>query len=221
MESMYETIMHLPLFKGFTSEQVSDFLEKNKLEFANYASGETLLSDTDFVDRVGFVLSGELNVTTELQKGGIRIARHFGPCFWLMPEYLFGFSTCPHTHVETLGKTGMLWFGKEQFLTILDENYLCKLNYLNYLCYQAQSRYQIANALTEGSTFERWLTILLMSSIERRASDISIHASKQQLIKILKISESALQEDIVRLTRLKKIRYTNGVITVLNRREFY
>jgi len=218
---MYETIMHLPLFKGFTSEQVSTFLEKNKLEFANYSSGATLLSEKEDIERIGFIISGELDLSTELMNGKIRINRRLGQYFWLLPEYLLGYSTCPCTRVEAHGKTGMLWFGKEQFLRIIDGNYLCKINFLNYLCYQAQSRYQIARSLTSGTSFERWLTVLLMSAVERRASNIQIHIAPQQLARVLKIDEAALQADVIRLTRQRKIKYTNGILTVLNRREFF
>lgn len=57
--SMYEQIMSLPLFKGTTHDQISEFLEQTPIDIANYAAGMIVAEPFDECESVYFILRGK------------------------------------------------------------------------------------------------------------------------------------------------------------------
>lgn len=221
MTSMYDTIMFLPLFKGVTANDVSVFLEKTKLVFGNYDNDEVIISEGETIERLGFVVSGKVDVVTSLSDGKVVVRQSLGKGFWLEPESLFGYDRKSHCTVISNGKSGILWLTRDQLFELLAENYLCKFNYLNYLCYRAQCRQSTAEYMTMGNELERWLAVVLANTTERRALTVKIDVEFSCLAELLGIDEAKLRSQIQRLSRKKILRYVKGVFSIYNRRDYF
>lgn len=217
---MYDTIMQFPLFKGVTADQISDFLEKAELEFQNYTASEAIIRSGETVSRLGFVVSGEVKVINELSDGDIVVSQVLGKGFWLMADSLFGYTNSSSSLVESVRRSSVMWMRKDNFLDLIANNRLCMLNYLNFLCYKSQSRRDLIDSLQGGSLFERWLSSVLMCCTERRASSITISVSAEKLSSLLSLDAATLKEQMQKLSRQRKISFSDGLIKINHRREF-
>lgn len=221
MTSMYDTIMFLPLFKGVTEEDVSVFLEKTRLVFDNYNAGDVIIDKGEVVERLGFVVSGKVNVEMPLSGGKVIVRQTLGRGFWLEPESLFGYIRESRSRIVSNGKSGVLWLTRGQLFDVLEDNCLCRLNLMNYLCYRAQCRQLTAEYATEGRELERWLAIVLANTTERRAQTLRIEVEISVLAGILGLGESEVRAQILSLTRRKDLRYVKGVFNIYNRRDYF
>ena len=58
MDSMYEFLMELPLFKGVGFDKISEIIGTTKFHFLKYLEGETIVSAGDPCTHIRFVISG-------------------------------------------------------------------------------------------------------------------------------------------------------------------
>lgn len=213
--------MHYPLFKGMTTEQLSTILENLKLDFITYKDRETILGEGDNMTSLGFVVKGEVALDFELYDGKIMVRQILDRGFWLLPECLFGYRIDSPVKMQCIGYATIFWIGKKQLETLLKESDLCRLNYINHLCYISQTRYNTTNRVHFGTIFERWLSGILMSITERRAKRIELHVPQIYLAEILNITEAQVREQMQPMIRRGKISYTDNVIKVFNRRDYF
>lgn len=218
---MYDTIMYLPLFKGVTADDVSSFLERTKLDLRNYEDGNEIIPFDSVVERLGFVISGRVKVSTELAEGRVVVKQILGKGFWLLPEVLFGLVRESRSSIVSDGKTCVLWLTKEHVFELIAENYLCRVNYLNYLCYRAQCRHQCAEYMMSGTELERWLAVVLATTTERRAAAIKISVAFNVLASILGVDEETLKIQMQRFSRKRKVTYINGSLNIHNRKDYF
>ena len=56
METMFDTLLQLPLFQGLCHEDFTNILEKVKLHFTRHKAGEPLIKSGEVCDRIGTLL---------------------------------------------------------------------------------------------------------------------------------------------------------------------
>ncbi len=64
MDTMFDTLLQLPLFQGLAHEDFTSILEKVKLHFTQHKPGEIIAAYGDNCDRFIFVLKGGVSATT-------------------------------------------------------------------------------------------------------------------------------------------------------------
>ena len=64
METMYDTLLQLPLFQGLCHNDFTEILEKVKIHFAKYQAGDTILTQGDVCDKLVFLLKGKISSNT-------------------------------------------------------------------------------------------------------------------------------------------------------------
>ena len=142
MATMYETIMNLPLFKGLSHEQISAFLEKTNIQFSRYSDQDTIASASENVTELKCVISGtvkfihKINASltiTEIEKTNIILGA----------DKLFGMDTKYRYEAVAVGPVSTMVFSKQQYQNLLNAKSIFLLNYLNFLSYRAQIRYDI------------------------------------------------------------------------------
>ena len=62
MNTMYETLMNIPLFKGVSHDQISSFVEKTPLHFHTFNDGELVMGRNDLCSNVVCLLTGSLRI---------------------------------------------------------------------------------------------------------------------------------------------------------------
>ena len=64
METMFDTLLQLPLFQGLCHEDFTSILDKVKLHFIKHKVGETIIESGSPCKQLCFLLKGEVSIVT-------------------------------------------------------------------------------------------------------------------------------------------------------------
>jgi CRP-like cAMP-binding protein len=141
METMYDTMLKLPLFQGLAKDELTGILGKVKLHFTKLKPGDTILRAGQSCDKLVFVLSGEVASSTSPADQSYTITEIFHAPWLIEQQALFGLNTSyasthvAHTHVT------LLVVSKSFVLEELSQYPIFRLNYVNLLSHRAQWLY--------------------------------------------------------------------------------
>lgn len=139
MNTMFDTLLQLPLFQGLSHEDFTSILGKAKLHFIKHRPGETVVSHGDNCDRLIFILKGTLSATTPATDHSYLFTEHFtAPCL-LEPYSMFGMHTTFAATYTAVEETDTVCISKRFAMNELLRYEICRLNYLNILCNRAQT----------------------------------------------------------------------------------
>lgn len=136
--SMYETIMELPLFKGASTEDISSFLEKTKIEFKNYKAGDVIITEDEPVKVLKFMISGKAEVTASICGGEARVVTETEEMVAFGVSGLFGLTPHYVVSAKAKNKVSLMEFSKDSFIELLKINNIFLLNYANFLSHRVQ-----------------------------------------------------------------------------------
>lgn len=151
MMTMYEKLMMLPIFKGMNPEQMSVFLEKTHLEFNTHETGSVIVSRGGECDRLYCILSGRVQCIYPLSGNNVRLAAEYGSGKVIGLDRLYGMDTRYGVVVKALEECGTMSFGKSQYMSLIQSNQICTINYLNMLSYRCQRAVQAMERLLPAS----------------------------------------------------------------------
>ena len=90
MNSMYEILMELPLFKGVSRYKLSEIVGTTKFHFLKYLADETVVNAGDPCTHIVFIISGKLRVTIANSNNRFKVSQTLEAPNVLSPEFLFG-----------------------------------------------------------------------------------------------------------------------------------
>lgn len=216
MNSMYETIMSLPLFYGISTEHVSHFVGRTHLRFNNYKKGERIINAGETQDELSIILSGRAIISHINATGSIALEEVCGSGKVLGAERLFGlYKENPFTAIA-LEPTGVMSFSKEEYVTLLHNEPIYMMNYLNYLAVRAQRAQQLLINKTT-STIVDYIAKLLMNFTDPRGFSYRLRSSLKALSEVTNISENKILKQLYELNEKGLIRYEGEVIEVVER----
>lgn len=189
METMFDTLLQLPLFQGLAQEDFTCILAKVKLHFTKRKAGELIATAGDSCDQLFFLLKGEaISCTTSLDKAYSLTEYLQAPCL-LEPQSMFGMNTT-YTATYTAGAdTHTVSISKRFVLEELFKYEIFRLNYTNII----SNRAQVLSA-------RLWSTAT--GSLETRISRFILNRCERPIgRKLLKIKMEKLAE-ILNDTRL-------------------
>ena len=93
METMFDTLLQLPLFQGLAQEDFTRILEKVKLHFTKYKPGELLLKEGGACHELVFVLKGEIASSTSSADSSYCFTEYFPAPFLIEAHSIFGMKT--------------------------------------------------------------------------------------------------------------------------------
>lgn len=188
---MYETIMDLPLFKGVGKNHISQFLEKTHIDFRNFSGGELVAAPGEPVDKVMFLISGELFLVSKIGESGITIGETVVPGSVVGAERLFGLDKTFPCSVIAGSRASIMEFSKGQYIKLLQSDPIYELNFLNFLSFRAQRGKTVAGEFWRGDVHSRICQLILLAvdpSSERvvvRGTDSSLsrycHAREEDI----------------------------------------
>lgn len=136
MSTMYETIQGLPLFKGTTSEQISQFLEKTNVEFYNFNPSDILIEAGRQCTHIRFIISGIVKSYLKVAGGAAALCSLHGEGTVLCPSRLFGLYTEYDHEVIAITEGSLMQIRKDQYFNLIQSDPIYLLNYINYLSYR-------------------------------------------------------------------------------------
>lgn len=219
MVSMYDMIMDFPLFKGISRDHVSAMLEKTNVYFRRYGAGDNVCSAGDNSDRVGFLVRGEIMMSIRSIEVELRIVQTLGPGTVIGADTLFGWDTKMNADIVTLTACSIMYVSKEEYMSLLNDDPIYLMNYLNYLSLLAQqSRKAVRQHAGCGVTpvLSRWL----LSHTNRRSREIKILADVDTIVATCGKSYEETMDELRLLEDKGLIKLTPGSVEILSRLNF-
>lgn len=134
----YVLFSHLPLFQGMSLSEFDDVISRFRLDFSKVKADSNIVDDGQLVDRLYFVLKGDVDVVTfSDDKGYSLVEKMQVPCV-LQPERLFGLTQrySRSFHAET--ECQLLAIGKADIMLLTSTSEVFRLNVMNLLCTMVQ-----------------------------------------------------------------------------------
>ena len=108
METMFDTLLQLPLFQGLCHEDFTSILDKVKLHFIKHKAGETIIKSGNPCTQLCFLLKGEISIVTNAKENIYTVIEQIEAPYLIEPQSLFGMNTnyassyVAHTEAHTV-----------------------------------------------------------------------------------------------------------------------
>ena len=218
MDSMYEILMGLPLFKGVSYANISKVVESTKFHFLKYLDGETLVTAGETCTHVKFIISGKARLSIANADGRFKVSQTLSAPDVIAPDYLFGRATHYPCNATAIGPTGILQITKHDYVKILHSDPIFLFNFLNILSMNAQKAIDGVLALTNGSLEER-IAFWIVALTQRRGTDIVLSCRQRDLYSLFGVQRSSFMATLDSMKARGLIDYNQQEIKIISRPE--
>lgn len=198
MNTMFDTLLQLPLFQGLAQEDFTNILGKVKLDFTKHKAGEVIVKAGDTCSQLIFVLKGEVSSYTSSADASYSFTEYYQAPYVIEPQSLFGMNTSYVSTHTAQTETHTVSISKAFAMSELFRYDIFRLNYMNIISNRAQS---LNNRLWAKTA----------DNLEKRIGNfILTHTERLSGRKILKIKMEELAQ-VVNDTRMGVSRALNSM----------
>lgn len=206
MESIYDTLMSLPLINGVSPDRLNKIVSSTPLHFLKYLDGQTVIEAGESMTHLSFLINGSVRVTTSNETGRFSVGYTLSAPDVLVPDFLFGRSTCSPSTVKAIDTAGLIKIAKADYVAMLRSDKVLLFNYLNLLSAAAQTRIDGILSLTDGLLEER-IAFWIVALTQHSSRDILLSSRQRDLSAFFGVQRSAFTACIDSLVE-------RGIITV-------
>ena len=211
MDSIYEILMGLPLFKGVSRYKISEVVGTTRFHFLKYLAGETVVNAGDPCSHIIFIISGKLRVTIDNSTSRFKVSHTLTAPNVLAPEFLFGkvpFYPCSAVALEPVS---ILQISKKDYTKILNSDEIFLFNFLNSLSSNAQKAVFGILAITTGSLEER-IAFWIVSLTQPGSTDITLSCRQRDLYSLFGVQRTSFIATLDHMKEMGLIDYDNNEI---------
>ena len=140
MDTMFDTLLQLPLFQGLAHEDFTNILGKVKLHFTKHKAGSVLATADDDCTQLIFILKGEVAMQTTERHGTYSLIEYLQAPALLEPQSMFGMHTRhASTYTVASDEVHAVSISKDFVLKELWQYDIFRLNFTNIISNRAQS----------------------------------------------------------------------------------
>ena len=162
MNSMFDTLLLLPLFQGLAQEDFTKILGKVKLHFTKHKKREVIAAKGSPCRELIFVLRGEVSVTSASDAPAYSLTETL-PAPWVIePQSLFGMQTAYAADYVSTEETSTISIDKLAVINELFKYDIFRLNYMNMVSNRAQQLYERLWRSCTGTLEERIAAFMLL-----------------------------------------------------------
>lgn len=217
MDSMFDILAELPLFRGVTHERIASVVGTTRFHFLKYVAGNVIARAGESCTHVLFIISGNARISISNNDERFRIIQTLEAPDVISPDFLFGLSTVYPGTVTALDNISVVKVSKNDYLKILKSDEIFLFNFLNYLSMNAQKCVEGVLSMTNGSIEER-LAMWVVAMTQPSAKDITIECKQRDLYSMFGVQRSSYMAAIERLVKNDIIKYEPGIIKISDRR---
>lgn len=217
MDSMFDILMGLPLFRGVSHERMSKTVGEAKLHFLKYLPGETIFRTGQTCSSVAFIISGTVRINIANPDGRFSVSQSLAAQDVIAPDFLFGKITNYPGDVVAVDTVSVLLIAKTDYIKILHSDNVFLFNYLNLLSMNAQKAVEGILAVSTGDIAERiafWISALT----QPRSFDIHLECRQRDLVGLFGVPRTTLRAALDNLKEKGIIDYSLYGIDVKDRR---
>lgn len=141
METMFDTLLQLPLFQGLCHEDFTSILDKVKLHFIKHKAGETIIESDTPCTQLCFLLKGEVSIVTNSKENIYTVIEQMEAPYLIEPHSLFGMNTNYNSSYIAYTEVHTVSISKAFVLSDLFKYEIFRLNYMNIVSNRAQNLY--------------------------------------------------------------------------------
>lgn len=141
METMFDTLLQLPLFQGLCHEDFTNILEKVKLHFTKHKAGDVIVKNGTPCDQLIFLLKGEISLQTTSKDDLLTFMERAEAPYVIEPYSLFGMNQNFASTYVALTETHTISINKSFVLSGLLKYDIFRLNYMNIISNRTQNLY--------------------------------------------------------------------------------
>ncbi len=217
MDSMFDLLSEIPLFRGVTRERIAQTVGSTKFHFLKYNAGQTVAVTGENCTHLQIILSGKVRVSIANSDGRLVVEQTLSGPDVIVPDFLFGpVTVCPAT-VTALEEASVIKISKNDYVKILSSDNIFMYNYLNYLSMNAQKCVEGVLAMTSGSIEER-LAMWIIALTQPGGTDITVTCKQRDLNAMFGVARSSFIAALDRMADRGIITYVPGKISVTDRR---
>lgn len=220
MNSMYDILLDLPLFKGVGRETLSEMVTTTPLHFLKYDAGQIIVNAGDPCDHIKFIIGGSVRSSITNNDGKFTVSQNLSAPDVIAPDYLFGRSTHYPCTVTANDSAAILQIDKKEYLRILNSDKVFLLNFLNILSMNAQKGVDGILALTSGTLDER-LAYWILALTQKSGGDITLTCKTRDLYLLFGVQRSSFMTTLDSMKERGYIDYGPGIIYINNRQKLY
>ena len=216
MDSMFDILMELPLFKGVSKEQMEKTVGSAKFHFLKYLPGSTIFREGDPCTDLAFIISGTVKITIVNPDGRFSVTQSLEARDVISPDFLFGRLTCYPGTIEAVDTVSLLLIPKSDYIKILLSDQVFLFNYLNLLSMNAQKAVEGILAVSTGNLAERiafWISALT----QPRSFDIELVCRQRDIVGLFGVPRTTLRATLEELKEQGLIDYSLYGIKVKDR----
>lgn len=217
-DTLYDTLLSLPLFKGVTLSKVFELIGNSRFHFLKYLDGQKIVDEGDSCTHIKFIISGKVRSTIANSDGRFRVQQTLSAPDVISPESLFGISTVYPCTVRSIEATGIMQITKSDYIKMLGSDEIFLYNYTNMLAMKAQKAVNGILAVTAGSLEERiafWIASLTTSA----GTDITLSCRQRDLYSLFGVQRSSFVATLESMRSRGLITYDQHEIRVTSRRD--
>lgn len=217
MNSMFEILMGLPLFRGVTHERIAETVGMAKFHFLKYLHGEEIVAAGSPCTHIKFIISGSARSTIVNSDGRFSVSQTLTAPDVIAPDFLFGKATDYPCTVVADQPTGILQIAKNDYIKILNSDPIFMFNFLNLLSMNAQKAVDGVLALTTGSTEER-IAFWIIALTQPGGRDITLSCRQRDLYSFFGVQRSSFIATLDDMKNRGIIDYNQNEIRITDRR---
>lgn len=184
MDTMFDTLLQLPLFQGLAQEDFTNILGKVKLNFTKHKAGEAIVKAGDTCDRLIFVLKGEVSSSTSPADTSYSFTEYFQAPHVIEPQSMFGMSTSYVSTYIAQTETHTVSISKAFVMSNLFKYDIFRLNYMNIISNRAQNLHNRLWAKASDN-LEKRIAHFILTRIERPAGRKTVKIKMEELAQVV------------------------------------
>lgn len=217
MNSMFDILMGLPLFRGVSRDRIAKTVGTVKFHFLKYLPGETVVEAGTNCTHIKFIISGSARSSIVNPDGRFKVSQTLTAPDVIAADSLFGRATVYPCQVKAVEPTGILQIAKSDYIKILNSDEVFMFNYLNLLSMNAQKSVSGVLAITTGSIEER-IAFWILALTQPGGIDIELECRRRDLYSFFGVQRSSFTAALDEMKSKNLIDYTRNCIHILDRR---
>ena len=145
METMFDTLLQLPLFQGLCHEDFTSILDKVKLLFIKHKAGETMIESGSPCKQLCFLLKGEISIITTAKEDIYTVIEQVEAPYLIEAQSLFGMNTTYKSSYVAKTEAHSVNISKSFVLNELFKYEIFRLNYMNIISNRKINRFFLSH----------------------------------------------------------------------------
>lgn len=217
MDSMFQTLMQMPLFHGVSYNRLSEIIGKHRFHFLKFADNEKIISAGDMCTHLSTIVSGKARMTICGPDERVKVSQTLAAPEPIAPDFFFGRTTRYPASVVATGECGIMQIEKNDYIEIINSDRIFLFNYLNMLSMNAQLSTDGVLALTSGDLRKR-IAYWIVALTQLNGKEITMECRQRDLYAVFGVQRQSLTAALSEMKEAGILDFTPTRIEVADRR---